>query len=404
MLLFTGICFFGLFYAYFGYPALLWLVTKMSLSPRFCESCSEQTLDAEGCAIAATEPTNYHLFPALTVLITAHNEQSHIAEKLVNTLMACDHYRDKTEREIEVVVASDGSSDETDSIVIRDFSERGVKLVRLPTPGGKEMAQKEALKQVKGDVIVFTDAKVKIAESALLNFARYFCDDTIGAVSSIDRVEGDATATSGEGFYVRYEMWLRNLESRFGSLVGLSGSCFAVRRSLTDDLRTDLPSDFALLLNVKKRGYKGVHAEDVVHTYKAVKTEEQEFSRKVRTVLRGISTLFSVSEVLNPFRYGFFSWQIFSHKLCRWLVPFFGIFALIGSWILSPSSNLFLIIVLAGAMIILFAVLGYCLPAIRSRIWIKIPLFFVVANLAILKAWYLYLTGTRKVSWQPTER
>jgi hypothetical protein len=134
---------------------------------------------------------------------------------------------------------------------------------------------------------------------AIERFAAYFEDPMVGAVSSVDKVISSSGQGSGEGMYVRYEMWLRALESRFLSLVGVSGSCFAVRREICADLRSDIPSDFALLLASRRRGLIGVNAPDVVATYESVADEKAEFGRKVRTVLRGLTTLFACYEVLT---------------------------------------------------------------------------------------------------------
>jgi hypothetical protein len=138
-------------------------------------------------------------------------------------------------------------------------------------------------------------------------------------------------------------MWLRALESEFRSVVGLSGSCFAVRRHLCHTMRADIPSDFSLLLEAQQRGLRGVSAPDVLCWYRAVKSEEEEFQRKVRTVLRGITALMVCSSVMDPRRYGSFAWQVASHKLMRWLVPWFMLIATFGSLILADDSLLFLL-------------------------------------------------------------
>lgn len=344
---------------------------------------------------------------SMTIIITAHNEESHIREKIQNTIEAVEYCKTKKHIHIDIVVASDGSTDQTNSIVcefaIRDKTQN-IQLAKLELPSGKEFAQQHALKQAKGDIIVFTDTKVSITPDSLFELSNYFRDPLIGAVSTMDVVEGRLQTNSGEGIYVKYEMWIRSVESTFGSLVGLSGSFFAIRRYLTTNIRTDLPSDFSLLLNTTKQRLRSVHAINVVHTYKAVKTEEQEFSRKVRTILRGITTLFSVREVLNPFNYGFFSWQILSHKLCRWLAPIFGIFTFLGSFMLASKSFVFLCFTILSALVLILASTGFIIPTVRKYFFIKIPLFFVISNTAILLAWFYFISGKRTVRWEPTKR
>src|SRR5262249_47864476 len=143
---------------------------------------------------------------------------------------------------------------------------------------------------------------------------------TVGCVSSVDALMDANGNLSGEGAYVRYEMLLRRLESTLGSVVGLSGSFFAVRREACREWATDVQSDFNTLLNCVRLGFRGVSDETSVGYYRGVTEETREFERKVRTVLRGITTLMHRAGLLSPRRYGLFAWQLVSHKLCRWLV------------------------------------------------------------------------------------
>lgn len=383
LILVTLLCYVGIVYAYFGYALVLYLLTLRK--KRY-----------------ATEPTESANRPSVTVLIAVRNEVKVIASKLENTLAAC-RFASSAGHEVEVIVASDCSDDGTDEAVL-GYKDSGVVLVRSVERGGKERAQALALKQARGEIVVFTDAKVKLAEDGLVRFAQHFSDPTVGAVSSIDRVTTDAREGSGEGFYVRYEMWLRRLESEFNSLVGLSGSCFAVRRILTSDWRVDVPSDFVAMILAKRAGLRGVLAEDIPCSYKSVSSEKEEFGRKVRTVLRGITAFFAFTEVCDPRRYGTFTLQIISHKLCRWLVPWFFIVATVGSLILAPNCSLFALLFVADMLLLALAHLGYWRPELRSRIIFKIPLFFVLSNAAVFVAWLRFLRGDRAVIWNPSEK
>ncbi len=379
--LITTIAIFGVFYAYFGYPLLLLAVNKLR--------------DSQRRDIPTRRP-----FPPLSLIVTVRNEAGVIREKLENTLSLV--YGGESERKgLQIIIASDASDDGTDDIV-SEFESRGVELVRLPSRGGKERAQAAAISRAHGEIVVFTDAKVKLEKGALENFVRYFNEPTIGCVSSVDRVSGETG--SGEGFYVRYEMWLRRLETQFGSLVGLSGSCFAVRKEVCRGWRTDIPSDFAALIQAKRLGFHGVSAEDVICSYSAVKTEEEEYGRKVRTVLRGITTFISCREMLNPFKYGAFSWQLFSHKLARWLVPIFILISAIGLLVLAGQGGIWSGLFFCGVVFISLAVVGYLRPAMRGFLIVKIPLFFLVTNMGIGAAWIRYFRGERSVAWNPSAK
>ena len=366
-------CLFAIGYAYIGYPLVLWMLSKKK---------SQSSSHAET------------RLPSIAIIIAGRNEAKVLPKKLENTL-SLDYPAELK----SIVVVSDGSEDDTEEVV-RTFAEKGVKLIALKVRGGKEEAQKAGVAQTDAEIIVFTDAKVTLDPQALRLFAGYFADKEVGAVSSIDAVEGPG----GEGLYVRYEMLLRRLETQFRTVVGLSGSCFAVRSELTKNMRANVCSDFSLMLQAASQEYRGVLAEDIICRYRTVETEKEEFPRKVRTVLRGISTFFACKEVLNPFRYGVFSWQILSHKLFRWLVPVFFIFAFLLAVMKAPFSLFYAWYTLLTVLFVFFAIVGYRYPIFQKILPVRVGVFFCLSNAAILVAWWKYLRGERVVTWVPTER
>lgn len=366
----------GVFYPYFGYPLILKFLGKKS---------------------STEAPSEDSSLPSFSIIVTAHNEVSGIESKIANCRVLQEAYSGTS----ELLVASDASTDGTDEAA----SELGVKVIRSEERMGKEFAQKMAQAEASGEVVLFTDVRARLEEDALSNLASYFSSPEVGAASTRDVVVSrEDGKSSGEGFYVRYEMWLRTLESRFLSLIGLSGSGFAVRKELCQEMRTDIPSDFALLLEARKRGLRGLQANDVVCSYEAVASEEKEFSRKVRTVLRGISTFFASLDLKTLIKDPVFLWQLLSHKLCRWLVPFFYIGLAPVLWCLSCRGWFFCLMFVGYVVFNLLALVAYLKPELREKTILKIPLFFVVTNLGILVAWIKYLSGKRSVSWQPSQR
>jgi cellulose synthase/poly-beta-1,6-N-acetylglucosamine synthase-like glycosyltransferase len=366
-------CVLAMGYAYVGYPLILWMLSKKN-----------------GDLQAATQAE----LPTIAVIIAGRNEAKALPKKLENTLSL-----DYPSELKSIIVVSDGSDDETEEVV-KSFADRGVKLIAQKIRGGKEEAQKAGVSQTEAEIIVFTDAKVTLDNNALQLFAGYFANKEVGAVSSIDAVEGPG----GEGLYVRYEMLLRRLETKFKTVVGLSGSCFAVRTVLTKNMRSNVPSDFSLMLQGVSHGYRGILAEDILCRYRTVQTEREEFPRKVRTVLRGLATFFACKEVLNPFRYGIFSWQILSHKLFRWLVPVFFILAFVLAVVQAPFSELYAWYTLLSVLFVAIAIVAYRYPILQKIFPVRIVLFFCISNAAILVAWWKYLRGERVVTWTPTER
>jgi len=364
-------------HAYFGYPFSLWAI-----------------------GVFRSRPVRRGAFhPPVTFLITAHNEGASIREKLKNTLQL--RYPGDA---LQILVASDGSTDDTNDIV-REYSDHGgVELLEIHERGGKERAQKVALENAQGEIVVFSDVATRIDPGGLEQIISNFADPSVGCVSSQDVLIGRDGRPSGEGFYVRYEMMLRRLETRVHSLVGLSGSFFAARREVCKDFSPEMQSDFRTLLNSIKMGLRGVTDPNAVGYYTDVSDPQREFERKVRTVVRGLTVFFRHLDLLNPFRFGLFSYQLFCHKLLRWLVPFWLVTALVSNFFLMTQS-MFLFALLLGQIIFYgTAIWGWAADRWERSVLIKIPTFFVMVNASIAAAWVQYLSGRRVVMWKPSTR
>jgi cellulose synthase/poly-beta-1,6-N-acetylglucosamine synthase-like glycosyltransferase len=370
------VCFAMVAYAYVGYPLLLLALTRVRELP---------------LERAETE------FP-VTLIITAHNEEDQIEEKLENTL-ALDYPRDS----LQIVVASDGSTDRTDEIV-RSYADRGVELVPVTDRKGKENAQREAIGHARGDIIVFSDAGTRLDPDGVRMIVRSFADPQVGCVSSEDRVIGREGKIESEGVYVRYEMALRRLETRVCSLVGLSGSFFAARREVCQDWKIDIPSDFNTVAAAIRQGYRGVNDPAALGYYLAVSSQGREFRRKVRTVLRGMAAFFANRDLWNPFRYGLFTWEIVSHKLLRWAVPVWLILAFVLSIVGAFDSVFLRWLLVVQVFGYLVAALGIAFPVLHRIPPVKILSFFVLVNAAIVVAWVKLVRGERAVKWSPSKR
>lgn len=336
--------------------------------------------------------------PTVSFVITAYNEEARIEEKIENALQQ-QYPRER----LEIVVASDCSSDRTDEIV-RSYASSAVRLIRAPERRGKEAAQKVAVSQTSGEVLVFSDVATTLPPQGIANIVKSFHDPTVGCVSSVDQFVDEEGNLSGEGAYVKYEMLLRRLETKVNTLVGLSGSFFAARRTVCTPWADDLQSDFNTLLNSMKAGLRGVSDSQSVGYYRNLTDEKKEYQRKVRTVLRGIAVLMRSLPMLNPFRYGMFAWQLFSHKLCRWLVPFAMIGALVSNLVLATQSAWYRVLLVGqGIFYVLAAAYAGCHWMPKSNLF-RLPSFFVLVNLSILDAWMRYVRGDRVFRWEPSKR
>jgi len=371
------ISFFGTVYAYFIYPLSVYMfgiINKINVTRDNIE------------------------FP-VTVIIAVYNEERRIEDKLLNVISL--NYNKYI---YQIIVASDGSSDKTNTIVEK-FKKYGVELISIAERKGKENAQREALEHARGEIIVFTDVATVMEKNAIKRIVSNFADPTIGCVSGEDRVIGKDGKQSGENLYVRYEMWLRRLESRVSSPVGLSGSFFAARRAVCEDFSSVMDSDFRTLLNCVKRGMRGICDKEAIGFYRDLSDQRKEFDRKVRTVLRGLTVFFNNMEFLNIFKYGLFSYQLFCHKLLRWLVPIFLIIFFVVNIPLALVSNKYFYLLLAQSLFYGVGVFSLFRNLYSSEwIFIKIPIYFVTVNASILVAWFRYLTGQRVIVWTPSDR
>ncbi len=361
-------------YTFAGYPLMLWLISLWRRRPYQREAIQ----------------------PKVSLIIAAHNEAPVIRRKILNCFDLA-YPKDK----YEIVVASDGSDDGTIEIV-RSFSSQGVKLIEIPDRHGKQYAQMLARDAARGEILVFTDAGVEVEQDGLQEIVSNFADPSIGCVSSEDQViKGRGV---GERSYVQLEMWLRRLESRIGSVVTASGSFFAARRTVCEVWHTDQTSDFFAPLNAVSQGLRAVVDPESLGRYALVHSEKDELQRKIRTIVNGLYVFFSHLHLLNPFRYGFFSWQLISHKLFRWLTPSAMLLLLISNLFLWTTNGFYrMCLVLQGG---LYGIGLVPLAASRFSRWrpIKLAGYFLLGNAATLMAWFYFLSGEKFVTWRPTQR
>ena len=363
-------------YTFAGYPLVLWLISLWHSRPH---------------RRAAIQPQ-------VSIIIAAHNEAAAIRGKILNCL-ELSYPEDK----YEIIVSSDGSDDGTTEIV-RSFSQQGVKLIDIPYRRGKQYAQMLARDASRGEILVFTDAGVELEPDSLQKIVSNFADPLVGCVSSEDQLIKDKGGWIGERFYVQLEMRLRRLESRIGSVVSASGSFFAARRSVCEFWYTDQTSDFFVPLNAVSRGLRAAVDPESIGRYGLVRSEKDELQRKVRTIVNGLHVFFSHHHLLNPFRYGLFSWQLISHKLFRWLTPFAILLLMISNLSLWNASTFY-----RACLALQVGVHGaglLALAADRLTQWkpIKLAGYFLLGNAATLMAWSYFLAGEKFVTWQPTRR
>jgi glycosyltransferase involved in cell wall biosynthesis len=376
-------------YTYAGYPVVLKLLSVGRRAPRVRR------------APAASLPPP----PRISVTLPVYNEAAVIAATL-ERILAVDYPADRR----QILVISDASTDATDEIVAR-FADRGVALLRMPRRQGKTAAENAARRHLTGEIIINTDASVRIHPDAFQHLVGAFADRSVGVASgrdvSVTNVqEQESRANSGEAAYTGYEMWMRDLETAVDGIVGASGCLYAIRADLHIlPVPEGLSRDFAAALTAREHGLRAVSVAEAVCYVPRAASLRQEYPRKVRTITRGLATLAHKRALLNPFRYGAFAWMLFSHKVCRWLLPWalllfvaaLGALALTSGWARVLVGALAVPGALAG--IAWFWPEGKPMPRLLA-----LPAFVAVGNIAVLHAWLRCLAGRSAPVWEPTRR
>jgi len=340
--------------------------------------------------------------PHVTVTLPAYNEAHRLAAAL-DAVLASDYPIGK----LHVVVISDASTDATDQIA-QSYAARGVELLRLPTRQGKTAAENASRAVVRGEIVINTDASVRVAPGAIRALAEAFRDPTVGVASGHDVSVGSEASgqVRGEGSYVGFEMRLRERETMWYGIVGASGCLFAIRRDLhAEHLPETLSRDFASALVAREHGYRAVSVPTAHVFVPRAGALGVEYRRKVRTMARGLRTLWHKRHLLNPWRYGFFAFALWSHKMARWLVYPAAALALLALAALTVTSDLARL-GLAGAIggIMLGEWARRRVDAGPAPQWLRGIAFVYAANVAGLAAWGEFLRGTSLAIWEPTRR
>lgn len=338
----------------------------------------------------------------VSFIVAAHNEEKRIERKLEN-LRAVD----PAGCEVEFIIGSDASTDATDELIakIRKIDGR-VQTFRFDERRGKNEVLVEAVRRASGDILVFTDASVTMATDVLAVALPYFADEHIGLISSRDIwVDESQQGTSGQSSYIGLEMRIRRDESRLCSLVAASGSLLAMRKELFAAATIGTADDFALPLEIYRKGFRAIQVDDFVGRIPMVKTSGVELSRRTRIIRAGIRTVGAYKSLLNPFRYPLFSWQLWSHKVLKWLLPLFALLNVLSCASLVGSSRFYAVIFVLEAVLLFAGVLGLLFGAAARTIRpVRLAAFFLISLAATTLAWVQVLSGRKEAAWRPTQR
>ena len=364
-------------YVYVGYPLLLFLVSRVW---------------TRRVAKAPVTPT-------VTMVIAAYNEEQAIAGKLDNSL-ALDYPADR----LDIMVTSDGSTDGTNRIVGEYEARHPGRVTLLDLPrAGKTAGQNRAAEVARGEILVFSDATTIYDSGAVKAMVANYADPLVGSVGGDVRYvrAGEEATGKGRQMYWNYEASIRRWESQIFTVIGATGCIYSLRRSLYTHLDPAAISDFVQPARALLQGYRSV-VEDEATCYEVAESKQmgEELRRRARVVHRGIRGVGYMAEVLNPFRHPFLCFQIVSHRLLRWAIPFLLIAAVIANAFLLDRSFYQLTFALQ------LAFYGGALAALALDRWhirprgLFIPLYFCLVNLAPLIAVWTLLKGEKKIVWE----
>jgi cellulose synthase/poly-beta-1,6-N-acetylglucosamine synthase-like glycosyltransferase len=363
-------------YTYAGYPLLVYAVARL-------RPLGVRRADSE---------------PLVTVVITAYNEERDLAAKLENTL-ALDYPADK----LEIIVASDCSTDRTDEIA-RSYAARGVRLHRQAERLGKTAAQNAAVERARGEVVLFSDATTLYRPDVLRVMLPSFADASVGCVAGRLVYVDPAQTGVGRGAksYWGYETFLKSNESRACSLIGASGCLYAVRRAAYVPLYHEACSDFIIATKMVEQGLRAVFEPDAVCTEETNRRSDKELRMRVRVIAQTYTDLWRHRRMLNPLRGGFYSVELLSHKVLRYAVPAFLAVLFVSSLALAPRSWFYALAALAQGCFYAAALSGWLAERAGRRVrLLALPQYFVLANLAPALAFAQFLRGERYARWEP---
>ena len=364
-------------YVYVGYPILIGLLGWLMPKP---------------VRQANIEPT-------VTLLISAFNEEHILGEKLKNAL-ELDYPKSK----MEILVISDASTDRTDQIV-RSFSDQGVALLRMEERGGKTLGLNAAMKVAKSDIVIFSDANIMYRIDTIRRLVQNFADVSVGCATGDSQYVDDphSAAHAQENSYWGYERFIRSMESMVASTVGGDGAIFAIRRELYQPLSPETINDLVIPLQIVVKGYRAVFEPTAIGREPSAGDFRKEFRRKRRIVNRSWRGVMSVPGVLNPFRVGMFAWQVWSHKVLRWLVLPFLLIGFLGCLNAYELGTVYQIGVWGGIASILVATAGLFFPSSLGGVskLIQTVFYFYLVNLAAILGVAKALGGRVDRIWAP---
>ncbi len=335
----------------------------------------------------------------VTIIVAAYNEEK-VIEKKIKNILGLSYPKEK----ICVIIASDGSNDRTNEIV-KKYESNNIKLIEFPRMG-KVNVLNNAVPRAKSGIIVFSDANTIYHSDALTKLVKNFEDHEVGCVCGklILVNPNDVKSGEGEGFYWRFETWIKKAESGFGCVVGANGAIYAIRKSLFEKMPENvINDDFHISMKIMEQGYKVVYENDAVGIEEVAPDFKSEFSRHVRDGAGHYREIVHLASLLNPLK-GRRFFTYLSHRVIRWIVPFLLIVAFVSNMLLVGSTGYKTLFIIQSAFYIM-AIAAFFMQKYEINIGIfNIPFFFISVNTALFIGFIKNMLNLQTVTWERTER
>ena len=376
-IIFFWLSIFLLFYSYLAYPLILLILFK-DKKPVF-------------------QNTGYK--PSVTVVFAAYNEEKVIEKKIKNIFD-----QNYPKELLDIVIGSDNSTDKTVEIA-KSFLSENRTVLDFKERRGKLGTLNEAVKNAKGEIIVFTDANAMFDENAIALLVSSFSDKNVGCVSGQKVITTSGSTDAGEGIYWKIESFIKERENYLGSCAGADGALYAVRKELypfppSDKLYMD---DFFISLKIIGKGFRCIYNPMAKAFEESSKDFYSEIKRKGRILGGAINVLFKMPELLVPFKSAI-ALQLWSHKILRWCGGFFLLIALLANFNLDNITPYTTFLTLQIGFYCL-ALLGlmFSMNGIKVRIF-YFPYYFLFMNYSQIYGLYVWFKDGRKGFWEKVGR
>ncbi len=381
-----------LFYAFAGYGLILFLVVKFKnrIAPK------PHVGNSDGYQ------------PEVCLFVTAYNEKEYVDQKVANSFLL-DYPKEK----IQYIWVTDGSDDGTPDL-LRKYP--GIEVYHQPERRGKIDAMNRGMQFVKAPIVIFSDTNTRLSRNTIREMVASFSDPKVGCVAGEKRIfesELENASAAGEGLYWRIESKIKHLDAELNSAVGGVGELFGIRTELFEQVETDtLLDDFIISMRIARKGYRIAYTPKAYAEESASLNVKEELKRKIRIAAGGVQAIVRLPWLFNIFRYGWLSWQYFSHKVLRWSAApvFLFLFLPVNLWLvlsekLWNTSSFYFYILVFQLFCYALALAGWILEHKKLRIKLLFaPYYFVAINYAAIAGIIRFFTKTQKVVWEKSKR